>query len=159
VGFGLITMEVSCSKGTYIRTLCSDIGRRLGCGAVMSGLVRTESGSFRIENAMTTEELTCAFSDKNNPPFHLLTDIDVPLLGFPAIVLEGKSVGSFINGVKVSVGEGELPEGLCRVYAKSGSFIKLNIDMSLKPLTGNKDAFLGIGYYKTGVLNARKVLV
>ncbi len=50
-------MTVSCSKGTYIRTLCKDIGEKLGCGAVMSALQRTKSGSFTIENAITIEEL------------------------------------------------------------------------------------------------------
>lgn len=50
-------MKVSCSKGTYIRTLCHDIGEKLGCGAVMSALERTKSGSFTLENAHTIEEL------------------------------------------------------------------------------------------------------
>ena len=50
-------MKISCSKGTYIRTLCHDIGEKLGCGAVMSSLERTRSGSFTLENAITTEEL------------------------------------------------------------------------------------------------------
>ena len=50
-------MVVSCSKGTYIRTLCSDIGTKLGCGAVMSSLRRTKCGNHSIENAHTLEEL------------------------------------------------------------------------------------------------------
>lgn len=50
-------MKVSCSKGTYIRTLCHDIGEKLGCGAVMSALERTKSGIFTLENAHTIEEL------------------------------------------------------------------------------------------------------
>jgi len=50
-------LKVSCSKGTYIRTLCKDIGDRLSCGAVMSALQRTASGSFTLENAHTIEEL------------------------------------------------------------------------------------------------------
>lgn len=50
-------MHVSCSKGTYIRTLCADIGAALGCGAVMSALSRTKSGNFTLENAHTIEEL------------------------------------------------------------------------------------------------------
>ncbi len=51
------TLKVGCSKGTYIRTLCADIGKKLGCGAVMSSLKRTRSGSFRIENAFTLEQI------------------------------------------------------------------------------------------------------
>ena len=50
-------LRVKCSKGTYIRTLCADIGADLGCGAVMSALCRTKSGSFTIENSHTVEEL------------------------------------------------------------------------------------------------------
>ena len=51
------TMEVRCSKGTYIRTLCDDIGTRLGCGAAMAALIRTAVGSFRLENAMLLSEV------------------------------------------------------------------------------------------------------
>jgi len=51
------TMKVSCSKGTYIRTLCSDIGKKLGCGAVMSSLRRTKCGNHSLDNAHTINEL------------------------------------------------------------------------------------------------------
>lgn len=54
---GLYRISVACSKGTYIRTLCADIGAFLGCGATMTELTRTESGSFQIENAYTIDEL------------------------------------------------------------------------------------------------------
>ncbi len=50
-------LDVACSKGTYIRTLCKDIGEMLGCGAVMSALVRTQTGVFTLEEAVTIEEL------------------------------------------------------------------------------------------------------
>ena len=50
-------MTVRCSKGTYIRTLCADIGKKLGCGAVMTSLVRTESGPFVLKDAVTPDEL------------------------------------------------------------------------------------------------------
>ena len=48
---------VSCSKGTYIRALCADIGEKLGCGAAMASLVRTRVGSFKIEDAITLSEV------------------------------------------------------------------------------------------------------
>lgn len=51
------TLEVSCSKGTYIRTLCHDIGKRLGCGAAMVSLVRTQVDAFDLEHALTLEEI------------------------------------------------------------------------------------------------------
>ena len=50
-------IRVKCSKGTYIRTLCDDIGKELGCGAAMSSLVRTEVGRFRLEDALRLNEI------------------------------------------------------------------------------------------------------
>ncbi len=52
-----VTMTVTCSKGTYIRTLCHDIGQKLGCGAAMESLVRTRVGRFKLEDAVTLGEL------------------------------------------------------------------------------------------------------
>ena len=52
-----LTIKVSCSKGTYIRTLCHDLGEKLGCGAAMAALERTKSGQFTKEKAVTLEEL------------------------------------------------------------------------------------------------------
>lgn len=51
-----ITFEVTCSKGTYIRSICAEIGEKLGCGAVMTGLVRTKSGYFDIEDAVSLDD-------------------------------------------------------------------------------------------------------
>lgn len=51
------SMRVACSKGTYIRTLCADIGKKLGCGAVMSSLVRTKTGPFTLNQSVTIEAL------------------------------------------------------------------------------------------------------
>ena len=53
----LFTMEVKCSKGTYIRTLCNDIGERLGCGGAMQHLTRTCVGAFRLEDAITLSQV------------------------------------------------------------------------------------------------------
>jgi len=52
-----VTMTVTCSKGTYIRTLCHDIGQKLGCGAAMESLIRTRVGRFKLEDAITLGEL------------------------------------------------------------------------------------------------------
>lgn len=54
---GEYILDVHCSKGTYIRTLCADIGKKLGCGGAMSSLLRTASGGFDIENSYTIEQL------------------------------------------------------------------------------------------------------
>lgn len=67
-----ITMRISCSKGTYIRTLCNDIGVRLGCGGTMESLVRTQSGEYRIEDAV---RLGCVqeWADRGELEKHILT--------------------------------------------------------------------------------------
>ena len=54
---GLFTMDVTCSKGTYIRTLCHDIGEKLGCFGAMESLQRTRVGVFTLENALTLEQI------------------------------------------------------------------------------------------------------
>lgn len=52
-----LRFRVTCSKGTYIRTICDDLGRNLGCGGMMTGLVRTASGPFRLENSLALENV------------------------------------------------------------------------------------------------------
>ena len=52
-----ITMEVTCSKGTYIRTLCHDLGARLGCGGCMESLERIRVGDFYVEDSLTLSEV------------------------------------------------------------------------------------------------------
>ncbi len=54
---GLVSFRVTCSKGTYIRTICDDIGRALGCGAMMTSLVRTASGAFRLSDALALSDV------------------------------------------------------------------------------------------------------
>ncbi len=70
---GKVMMDVACSKGTYIRTLCHDIGAKLGCGAVMSYLKRTASGLFKIENTVSLEEIS------KIPESQFLLPMDYPL--------------------------------------------------------------------------------
>jgi len=69
------TMEVRCSKGTYIRTLCHDIGERLGCGAAMGFLLRTAVGSFRVDQALTLTQIEACRDDGT------LTDHILPVEG------------------------------------------------------------------------------
>ena len=57
VDLPLVTMRVRCSKGTYIRTLCADIGEKLGCGACVSSLVRTATGGFELKDSLTIDEI------------------------------------------------------------------------------------------------------
>ena len=78
-----VTMTVKCSKGTYIRTLCHDIGEKLGCGACMESLVRTGVGSFRIEDAVTLSELEAALQ-KDRDLKSLVIPVDGMLTQYPA---------------------------------------------------------------------------
>lgn len=81
---GLYRIAVHCSKGTYIRTLCSDIGARLGCGATMTELERVESGGFSIENAYTVEQLEAMTEQEREK---LLMDVESLFLDAQAVVL------------------------------------------------------------------------
>lgn len=77
---GIYKLTVACSKGTYIRTLCADIGAYLGCGATMKELKRTESGDFKLENAYTIAELeNMSYEERVNlllPPEELFKDAE-----------------------------------------------------------------------------------
>jgi tRNA pseudouridine55 synthase len=75
-----LTLEVFCSKGTYIRSLAEDIGRSLGCGGTVQALRRLEAGLFNIEQAKTIEELT-AMSEQDL--LQCLIDVDKPLEALP----------------------------------------------------------------------------
>jgi len=81
-GFGgdEVTMRIECSKGTYIRTLCADMGEVLGCGAHMKSLVRTRSGAFKIEDAVTINEVETRC--KEDELYTIATPIETMLEGF-----------------------------------------------------------------------------
>lgn len=76
-------IKIACSKGTYIRVLCDDIGKRLGCGAAMSSLIRTKNGPFTIDNSLTTDEIDALDTSKRASK----------LLPVEAVFSELKSVG------------------------------------------------------------------
>ena len=80
----LYRLDVQCSKGTYIRTLCADIGKALGCGAVMSALTRTQSGPFSIADAVTIAQLEDMTAEERTA--HLIP-IENYFLNCPALVL------------------------------------------------------------------------
>ena len=80
----LYRLEVECSKGTYIRTLCADIGKKLGCGGAMASLRRTKAGSFDLSMAYTIDQLD-AMSDEDKRKLVLPADGLFP--DFPAVEL------------------------------------------------------------------------
>ena len=91
---GEIEFDVTCSKGTYIRTMCDDIGRSLGCGAVMTALTRTASGFFRIEDSHTIEEIIA----DEDPLASMLIPADKTLEKLGKIALNDNRITAFRNG-------------------------------------------------------------
>lgn len=126
--------EVDCSKGTYIRTLCQDIGDALGCGAHMSRLVRLRSGPFRLEESWTLEQINEALEQGKD-------DFLIPLnhiLDLPKVVLTPQRAEAFRHGLPTSqrgLGGVKLPEsGQVQVFTDH-EFIGIGkcIDQSLYP--------------------------
>lgn len=112
-----VTIDVHCSKGTYIRSLCDDIGTKLGCGAVMTELRRTYTAGFAIEDAYTIDEL-----DKLEDLSGTLKTTDSLFLSLPEIQLNEKQEKSITNGVRMTWRNGKEGETY-RVYAPDGRFL------------------------------------
>ena len=112
-----VTIDVHCSKGTYIRSLCDDIGTRLGCGAIMCQLRRTYTAGFSIDDAYTLDELE-AVSDIEL----LLKPTDSLFSDLPAIYLNEKQEKSIINGVRMTWRKGNEGQAY-RVYGADGRFL------------------------------------
>lgn len=116
------SMRVRCSKGTYIRTLCQDIGERLGCFAHMSALCRTRSGGFRIEDAYTLPEIEAMMAAGDTS---FLTPVDRVFGTLPALYLSARKAQKMCNGVRVSTPGME--EGCTyRVYDEKGCFLTVS---------------------------------
>ncbi len=119
---GEYELEVSCTKGTYIRTLCADIGDALGCGAVMTGLVRTSACGFMLEDCHTFEEIERCAADGRTPT--LLIPTDRAFARLTPLALDEKNTMRFLNGAEVSI-DREKNSQTMRVYATDGSFLGL----------------------------------
>lgn len=115
---GTYTLEVSCSKGTYIRTLVEDIGAVLGCGAVMTALRRTFAAGFSIGQAYTIAELEDRQSRGELEQSFL--SAEEPFGGLPAVEVTEKQAGRFCHGGGLALDRLPAPpeEGLCRVRAE-----------------------------------------
>lgn len=122
-----VTIDVSCSKGTYIRSLCDDIGQRLGCGAVMTSLRRTAAAGFTIDDAYTIEELD-ALEDIHSA----LKPTDELFSDYPEIRLNEKQERSIVNGVRMTWREGREGQRY-RLYSANGRFLCISVirDMRL----------------------------
>jgi tRNA pseudouridine55 synthase len=121
----LYTVEVSCSKGTYIRTICHDIGRLLGCGASLTALRRTQSSGWRVEDAITIPQAQ-ELADRGELESALLP-VESAFLLYPELVLSRKDSGHFVNGVRMTARRFRVgPEnGTMRIKSEDGAFLGL----------------------------------
>lgn len=122
----MVTIEIDCSGGTYVRSLAHDIGVVLGCGAHLKGLVRLKSGSFSIGDAVSLETLEDAFRCGDWQD-HLHT-IDEVLLDWPASVLDTQSETLVRRGtdVELHMAGDTGPAGIhCRAYSADGHFLAI----------------------------------
>ena len=112
-----IEFKVSCSKGTYIRTLCEDIAEKMRTVGYMKELKRTKVGDFNIEQAITLGQL----QEKEN--IKIIT-IEEMFKDKEEIILEDSKIILLLNGVKMNI---EKPKGIYRIYNKQNKFIGLGI--------------------------------
>ena len=110
-------LRIRCSKGTYIRTLCKDIGVALGCGGCMEALRRTCAGSYTIDEAIPLNQLI----ETDTPQEHL-RGVDTMFGNFPAITLTPNQETRCRNGNAFSRPD---PDGTYRAYSQTGEFLML----------------------------------
>lgn len=132
-----VTMRVHCSKGTYIRTLCDDIGQKLGCGACMESLLRTRVSEFKIEEAFKLSELEdlvktyakeVPASEWNASMFPFVRSVDSVFLKYPKAVADSKYDKLLYNGNRLECTMfSEISEECqmqpVRIYNEEGHFI------------------------------------
>ena len=112
-----IRLRVRCSKGTYIRTLCKDIGQALGCGGCMAALRRVTAGEYTIEESVPLAELL-----ESEDPGAYLRPVDTMFRNYPAVTLSEKQTLRCRNGNSFSV---KMENGTYRAYSQNGEFLML----------------------------------
>ncbi len=145
---GKVIFDVECSKGTYIRTICQDAGKILGCGAAMSCLIRTASGAFSIDNTVTIEQLT-----EGNPEQFLL-EPDFPLVHFGKAVVNEDRGKWFANGGHLCMSEAVIIKEPEFKDAETGLNIREEYKKAYNVYLGKTGpsgleagAFLGVAFY------------
>ena len=119
------SIDVSCSAGTYIRSLADDIGRELGCGAVISELRRTSANSISIDRCVTLEELEAAVNEGRAE--ELIAPCDEMLGCYPAVYVSEKQSSRFCNGGELDIErvKNRPDEGICRIYSPEKKLLGL----------------------------------
>lgn len=114
-------IRVACSKGTYIRTLCADLGGMLGTGGVMSALRRTQSGEYSVKDAHTLDEIAEIVESAGSDG--LLKPVDSVFERYPELHVDAGGERLIKNGCVVSF---TAPDGEYRVYSDSGKFLGIS---------------------------------
>ena len=116
-GENILRLRVRCSKGTYIRTLCKDIGEKLGCGGCMESLRRVAAGEYTVDEAVPLQTLL-----DTEKPEKYLRDVDTMFRNYPAVTLTANQETRCRNGNAFSV---SLAPGTYRAYSQDGEFLML----------------------------------
>jgi tRNA pseudouridine55 synthase len=120
----MFTLEVECSKGTYIRSLAHDLGQKLGCGAHLRNLVRLKSGLFHIKDAVSISRLEDAF--RQGHWAELFHPIDMAVLHLPAIIVDEENEKAIMNGRPLDLIQGmDISGKIYRAYSREGRFIAI----------------------------------
>ena len=140
-----VTMTVTCSKGTYIRTLCYDIGRKLGCGGCMESLLRTQVSGFCLKDSLTLTQIE-ELRDDGTLENHILA-VDKVFSEYPALKMKQDFDRLVHNGNSFyrnqAEGDSRLPDGLIRVYDSRNQFIGVYVPDREKELLKPQKVFLG----------------
>ncbi|MBN1953930.1 MAG: tRNA pseudouridine(55) synthase TruB [Anaerolineae bacterium] len=115
------TLEVTCSPGTYIRSLAHDLGRQLGCGAHLVSLVRLASGDFHLQDALPLDSLTPA-----RLPSQLLP-MDAALQRYPALELDEQEARAVQSGQAVSAAAAAADGAVARAYGPAGGLLAVMV--------------------------------
>lgn len=137
------SISIACGKGTYIRTIIHDIGEKLGCGGIMTSLVRTSASGFTLKDCYTFEEVQKA-RDENNLE-NLILPVERVFNSLPKLLLNEHQTRMYKNGVKLD---------LSRIH-------NIKIDCNLYTVYGSDGAFIGtaLAEHENGILRVGKNLV
>lgn len=143
INIPFVTMRVKCSKGTYIRTLCRDIGEKLGCPSCMESLVRTQSGSFKLEDSLKLDEIEKLRDDGSLE--NKIYPIDGIFSSYPKTMVKKEAEKMLLNGNSMYENQlvseydiSELKKSDIRIYDTLGTFIGVyrynTADRQFKPV-------------------------
>ncbi len=120
---GVLAVDCHCSKGTYVRTLCHDLGQALGCGAVMTALCRTMAAGYTLDQCVSLDE---ALALPEEELAARVLPVASAFAAYPALPVSTAQGVRFRNGGALSIDRLHLPvEGIVRVYDAGGTFLGL----------------------------------